>query len=119
MKGTAPFKKSLPFYLVLLSAMIFYAGPLHAATGEISGIAASGDLTVRAGEPLKLKPGDTVEISYMAGVMEMLIGTYRVKGVNEKNEAALQPVSVNMPPGKGMRVIINMAPASGALPVLK
>lgn len=119
MKGTAPFKKLLPFYLVLLAAMIFYAGPLHAATGEISGIASAGDLTVRAGGPLKLKPGDTVEISYMAGVMEMLIGTYRVKRVNEKNEADLRPVSVNMPPGKGMRVIINMVPAAGSLPVLK
>lgn len=51
--------------------------------------------------------------------MEMLIGTYRVKRVNEKNEADLQPVSVNMPPGKGMRVIINMVPAAGSLPVLK
>lgn len=108
------------FFLFITVVISFsFAGPAEAASGEIAGIAASGDLTVRAIDTMELNAGDTVEISYMAGVIEMLIGTYRVTGTDDMRGATLRPVSVNMPPSKGMRVIINMAPPSGIFPLQK
>lgn len=111
---------SVCFFLLMTVAASFpFAVHAEAASGEIAGIAASGALTVRTIDPMKLNTGDTVEISYMAGVLEMLIGTYRVTGTDDGHGATLRPVSVNMPPSKGMRVIINMAPPSGIFPLQK
>ncbi len=119
MKGPVFFRTLLPICCFLLMAPLFSAGSLQAASGEITGIASSGDLTVRISDPIKLKAGDTIVISYMAGVMEMLIGTYRVTDTNDKDGVTLRPLSISIPPSKGMRVIVSVEPPSNILPVQK
>ena len=52
--------------------------------------------------------GDTVELSYRAGSMEMLLGRYRLRE-QQGNRMILTTLSTVNPPTKGMRVVVSKA----------
>lgn len=52
--------------------------------------------------------GDTVELTYQAGFMDMLMGSYSVRD-RQGNQLTLATISTTNPPSQGMRVLVNRA----------
>lgn len=53
-----------------------------------------------------LRQGDRIDLTYMAGVLPMAIGVYEVSTVKDQVVIA-RPVSLNMPPDKGMNIQVD------------
>ncbi len=63
-------------------------------------------------EMQELKTGDKLDVTYMAGMLPMLIGTYDVTAVNGKVVIA-KPVSLAFPPEIGMTVSLEKSGQAG------
>jgi hypothetical protein len=54
--------------------------------------------------------GDEIELTYRAGLMDMLLGRYRIVSVQGRRVEA-RAMSISAPPSKGMRVMVTAAQA--------
>ena len=81
--------------------------PANALTGEIIDIFGENITTIQIEGEHRLKVGDTIDLTYMAGVLPMAIGVYETTTV-QGNVVLCKPVSITMPPNKGMNVQIDI-----------
>ena len=92
--------------LIFSLVTLFPAVKVQAAglKGEIVEIAGKS-VTLRLDSPGQFHIGDEVELTYMAGVLEMRVGIYRITGGKGELFKA-QVISSSIPPDKEMKVLI-------------
>lgn len=64
-----------------------------------------GEVSIKLESAANLSEGDRIELSTMAGVLEMMVGTYEVSSMGGGNIVA-HVIHSNMPPSDGMKVKI-------------
>lgn len=92
--------------LVLIAALLMpaVAAALEARVEELAG----PEVVLVFDSAPEFRVGDTLELGYTAGFMEMLLGSYRVRETRGER-LVLSLISSNNPPAKGMRVNVNRA----------
>lgn len=95
------------FFILMAGLWAFSPGSVFAAGPAAGKIIAENSKTVilevTGGE--SFSAGQEIELSYMAGFMEMLIGRFKVAQIHGRRYT-LEIVSLNMPPSEGMGVKI-------------
>ena len=74
--------------------------------GEIIDVFGGNTTTIQIEGKHSLKVGNKIDLTYMAGVLPMMIGVYEITTV-QGNVVLCKPVSVTIPPDKGMNVTID------------
>jgi len=99
-------KKNL---FLLIMFLLFAAAPAFSApstnAGKIVDILDNGTVTLQLSSSHPYQVGDTLELTYMAGTLPMAIGNYKVT-ITSKNICLAKPLTMSMPPSKGMAVRI-------------
>jgi len=90
----------------VLGLLLMGAGPAQAGTpGVVSGL--QGQIVqVRLNSLSQLKPGDQVELSYRAGMLDMSLGRFKVEAVLGQ-ALTLRAISVTIPPSREMKVMVH------------
>ncbi|HOW58739.1 MAG TPA: hypothetical protein PLO78_03315 [Candidatus Omnitrophota bacterium] len=96
---------------VLKALPLFAAGPMTGTVLEEN----SKSVILETDGPESFPVESEIELSYTAGVMEMLIGRFKIVAING-NRYTLEIVSLNMRPSQGMKV--NIVPAFNWQPQL-
>ena len=103
--------KHIKYRLIFLVTGIFivsgFIGSAHAMPGKIIEVSGN-ELTIETGSSILFENGDRIEISYMAGLLEMMIGLYEVVEV-EKDRINVREISATMPPSNNMEIIVTKA----------
>jgi peptidoglycan hydrolase-like protein with peptidoglycan-binding domain len=90
--------------LFLASTITLAAQPLEGEVVDASG----GEVALRIPASARLHPGDEIELTYMAGGMELKLGVYRVLRVDGTRVAG-KVVSGAIPPSPQMKVLVYMS----------
>ena len=95
--------------LLALSFMCFV--PAAFSTEDIVGtvidVFGKGNVTIQIEGSHDLKSGNKIDLTYMAGVLPMMVGVYEITTV-QKNIVLCKPVSTIIPVDKGMNVQIDV-----------
>jgi hypothetical protein len=94
--------RAVGYVIGICCIMLSFCAVAQADTGKVIDIL-EGSVTVQLDGKNIFQKGDQVDLSYMAGVIEMLIGTYEVSHAQD-NVFIAKEISLTMPPNKGMKV---------------
>ena len=105
-KGSPGRPRPAGLILAVLLGILLAAVPARAGTpGVVSGLQ-GGLVLVQLDSPGRFKPGDQVELSYRAGVLDMSLGHFKVKAVLGL-KLTLRAISVSIPPSREMKVMVH------------
>jgi hypothetical protein len=90
--------------LLLAAAFAFAAQPLEGEVVDTSG----GEVALRIPASPELRPGDEIELTYMAGGMELKLGVCRVLRIDGTRIAA-KVISGAIPPSPQMKVLVYLS----------
>lgn len=94
--------------LFLLGLIGLLALPALAAVEAKVADTSSGQVVLEFSAEPAFAVGDTVELTFQAGLMDMLLGSYSVKA-RQGNRLVLSTISSGNPPSLGMWVVVNRA----------
>jgi hypothetical protein len=97
-----------PWRLFLLGLVGLLALPALAAIEAKVTDTSGGRVVLEFNAEPAFAVGDTVELSYQAGFMDMLLGSYSVRE-RQGTRLVLSTLSTSNPPSPGMRVLVNRA----------
>lgn len=97
-----------PWRLFLAGLISLLALPALAAEEARVADTAGGRVVLEFSAEPVFAVGDTVELTYQAGFMDMLMGSYAVRE-RQGNRLILSTLSTSNPPSQGMRVRVNRA----------
>ncbi|MBM4182197.1 MAG: PDZ domain-containing protein [Betaproteobacteria bacterium] len=97
-----------PWRLFLLGLVGLLALPALAAVEAKVADTSGGRVVLDFNAEPAFAVGDTVELTYQAGFMDMLLGSYSIRD-RQGNRLILSTLSTGNPPSQGMRVRVNRA----------
>ncbi len=101
------------FYVILVLISFFLACPVRVVfsaeniLGKVVDVFGDGNATIQIDGKHNLKAGDNIDLTYMAGVLPMMVGVYEITAV-QNNIVLCKPVSITIPADKGMYVQIDV-----------
>jgi len=96
--------------LFLAAFFVFISTSAHAQyiDGKVTDVSNNNDVVIQLEGGNPFRAGNKIDITYKAGVIVMLIGSFEVTS-SEENIINAKPISLNMPANKGMKVQVIIA----------